>query len=154
TANVRFDRDWGHFQAAGVVREIKRVDTVADNFDLGGRATGAGLSLTSGLNFGKNDVGKFSFVYGHGIQNYMNDAPVDVGIALTHSSNPLTPTKGKALPMWAAMAISIILGTSASAARSATRFSISRILTGRRRMLSAAVTTPRAICCFTRSTTS
>jgi hypothetical protein len=104
TANVRFERDWGHFQAAGVVREIKWVDTVADNFDLGGRATGAGLSLTSGLKFGKNDVGKFSFVYGHGIQNYMNDAPVDVGIALTHSANPRTPIKGVALPMWAAMA--------------------------------------------------
>jgi hypothetical protein len=104
TANVRFNRDWGHFQAAGVLREIKWVDTVADNFDLGGRATGAGLSLTSGLNFGKKDVGKFSFVYGQGIQNYMNDAPVDVGIALTHSSNPRTPITGKALPMWAAMA--------------------------------------------------
>lgn len=104
TANVRFDRDWGHFQAAVVVREIKWVDTVADNFDLGGSAVGAGVSLTSGLNFGKKDVGKFSFVYGQGIQNYMNDAPVDVGIALTHSANPRTPIKGVALPMWAAMA--------------------------------------------------
>src|SRR5947207_507777 len=104
TANVRFERDWGHFQASGVVREIKWVDTVADNFDLGGSAVGAGVSLNSGLNFGKKDVGKFSFTYGHGIQNYMNDAPVDVGIALTHSANPRTPIKGVALPMWAVMA--------------------------------------------------
>ena len=104
TANVRFDRDWGHFQVSGVVREIKWEDTVADNFDLGGSAVGAGVSLNSGLNFGKKDVGKFSFTYGHGIQNYMNDAPVDIGIALTHSTNPRTPIKGVALPMWAAMA--------------------------------------------------
>jgi outer membrane DcaP-like protein len=104
TGNVRFERSWGHFQAAGVLRHMKWIDTVDDNFDLGGSATGAGLGLTSVLNFGENDKGKFSFVYGHGIQNYMNDAPVDVGIAFTHSSNPRTPIKGVALPMWAVMA--------------------------------------------------
>ena len=104
TGNVRFDRGWGHFQASGVLRYIKWEDNVADNFDLSGSATGAGFSLNTGLNFGKNDVGKFSFTYGHGIQNYMNDAPVDVGIALTHSSNPRVPIKGVALPVTAFMA--------------------------------------------------
>jgi hypothetical protein len=104
TANVRFDRSWGHFQAAGIVRHMKWVDTVDDDFDLGGSATGAGIGLTSNLNFGKKDVGKFSFVYGHGIENYMNDAPVDVGIALTHSANPRTPIKGVALPVTGVMA--------------------------------------------------
>jgi hypothetical protein len=104
TANVRFDRHWGHFQAAAVVREIKWVDTVADNFDLGGRATGAGLGLTSNVNFGKKDVGKFSFVYGTGIENYMNDAPVDIGIARTNLTNPRVPIKGVALPILGVMA--------------------------------------------------
>jgi len=104
TANVRFEREWGHFQASGLVRSIKWEDTVADNFDLGGSAVGAGVSLNSGLNVGKKDVAKLSFTYGHGIQNYMNDAPVDVGVALTHSSNPRTPITGEALPMWAWMA--------------------------------------------------
>ena len=104
TANVRFDRDWGHFQAAGIVREIKWVDTVNDNFDLGGSATGAGVGLTSNLNFGKKDVGKFSFVYGHGIENYMNDAPVDVGIALNPGGGPRVPIKGVALPVLGVMA--------------------------------------------------
>ena len=105
TANVRFDRDWGHFQAAVVVRKISWVDTNnADNFDLGGGATGAGVGLTSNLNFGKKDVGKFSFVYGNGIENYMNDAPVDIGIARTNSTNPRTPIKGVALPVLGFMA--------------------------------------------------
>ena len=104
TANVRFDRHWGHFQAAAVVREMKWVDTNNDAFDLGGSATGAGVGLTSNLNFGKKNVGKFSFVYGHGIENYMNDAPVDVGIARTNSSNPRTPIKGVALPVLGVMA--------------------------------------------------
>ena len=104
TANVRFDRHWGHFQAAGLVRYMKWVDTVNDNFDLGGSATGAGIGLTSGLNAGKSNVVKLSFVYGHGIENYMNDAPVDVGIRLTHSTNPRTPIKGVALPVTGFMA--------------------------------------------------
>ena len=104
TANVRFNRDWGHFQAAGLVRAIKWVDTTADNFDLGGSATGAGLSLTSALNFGKKDVGKLSFVYGHGIENYMNDAPVDIGTALNPGGGPRVPFRGVALPVLGVMA--------------------------------------------------
>jgi hypothetical protein len=104
TANVRFDRSWGHFQASGLVRHMKWEDTVADNFDLSGSATGAGIGLTSGLNAGKSNVIKLSFVYGHGIENYMNDAPVDVGVALTHSTNPRIPIKGVALPVTAVMA--------------------------------------------------
>ena len=104
TGNVRFDRDWGHFQASGLLRKIQWEDTNDDAFDLSGSAVGAGVSLNSGLSFGKNDVGKFSFTYGHGIQNYMNDAPVDVGIALTHSTDPRVPIKGVALPLTAFMA--------------------------------------------------
>lgn len=104
TANVRFNRDWGHFQAAVLVREIKWVDTIDDDFDLGGSAVGAGIGLTSNVIFGKRDVGKFSFVYGHGIENYMNDAPVDIGIARTNSTNPRTPIKGVALPILGVMA--------------------------------------------------
>jgi len=104
TGNVRFDRNWGHVQISGVVRHMKWIDTVNDNVDLSGSATGAGIGLTSNLNFGKKDVGKFSYIYGHGIQNYMNDAPVDVGIAPTNSGDPRRPIKGVALPMWAWMA--------------------------------------------------
>ena len=103
TGNVRFDRSWGHVQIGGVLRDMRWVDTVNDAFDLGGRATGAGFGITSGLNASKKDVVKLSYVYGHGIQNYMNDAPVDVGIEPV-SGNPRVPIKGVALPMWAWMA--------------------------------------------------
>jgi hypothetical protein len=82
-----------------MLRRIKWVDTINDAFDLGGQATGAGVNLTSNINFSKNDIGRFAFVYGQGIQNYMNDAPVDVGIEFTHSSDPRRPIKGVALPM-------------------------------------------------------
>jgi hypothetical protein len=103
TGNVRFDRDWGHVQIAGVVRHMKWVDTVDDDVDLSGSATGAGFAITSGLNFGKKDVGKFSYVYGHGIQNYMNDAPVDVGVR-RNFLNPRTPVVGELLPVLGLMA--------------------------------------------------
>ena len=103
TGNVRFTRDWGHVQIGGVLRYIKWEDNVADAFDLSGSAVGAGIGITSVLNFNKTNTGKFSFVYGHGIQNYMNDAPVDVGIELTHSTNPRVPIRGVALPVTAFM---------------------------------------------------
>src|SRR6185503_6822819 len=104
TANVRFDRDWGHFQAAGVLREISWVDTNDDAFDLGGSATGAGISLTSKLNAGSKNAIKLSFVYGKGIQNFMNDAPVDVGVERTNSTDPRRPIRGVALPVLGVMA--------------------------------------------------
>jgi hypothetical protein len=43
-------------------------------------------------------VWRLQAVYGHGIQNYMNDAPADVGIA-NNFSNTQTPVIGKALPI-------------------------------------------------------
>jgi DcaP outer membrane protein len=99
SGNVRFTREWGYFQAAGMLRRIKWVDTLADQFDLGGSAVGAGINLSSNLRFSENDTGRFSIVYGQGVENYMNDAPVDVGIARSNSNDPRRPIKGVALPV-------------------------------------------------------
>lgn len=105
SGNVRFTRHWGYFQAAGMLRRIKWVDTTPNpQFLLSGQATGVGGSLSSNLKFSKNDVGKFEVVYGKGIENYMNDAPVDIGIARTNSTDPRRPIKGVALPMWSVVA--------------------------------------------------
>ncbi|HEY4780782.1 MAG TPA: DcaP family trimeric outer membrane transporter [Chthoniobacterales bacterium] len=94
---ARMIRDWGYLQLAGIVRKIGWVDTNNDAFNLGGHAIGWGLNLSSNLKMGKNDVAKLEVVYGAGVQNYMNDAPVDVGIKNT--GNPAAPIKGVALPM-------------------------------------------------------
>src|SRR3569832_704025 len=104
SGNVRFTRDWGYFQAAGMLRRIKWVDTVNDQFDLGGSEVGAGINLTSNLKFTGNDTGRFAFVFGQGIENYMNDAVVDIGIELTPGGDPRRPIKGVALPMWSMVA--------------------------------------------------
>jgi hypothetical protein len=103
SGNVRFTRDWGYFQVAGMLRRMKWVDTNADSLDLSGSAVGAGLNLTSNVKFSENDTGRFAFVFGQGIQNYMNDAPVDVGIEL-NPGDPRRPIKGVALPMWSLVA--------------------------------------------------
>ncbi len=95
---ARYGRDWGYVELAGIFRSIRWVDTNDDQFDLGGSAFGWGLNLSSNINFTKNDIGRFQLVYGEGIQNYMNDAPVDVGIK-NNFGDPRRPVKGVPLPV-------------------------------------------------------
>lgn len=102
TGHVRFDRDWGHIQVSGILRSIRWIDTNSDDeFDFSGSAVGFGGSFSSHFNFGKNDVGRFQFTYGKGIQNYMNDAPVDIGVRTRAVVNPGDrPIDGVALPVF------------------------------------------------------
>ena len=120
TANFRWTRNWGHVQVAGLFKRIAWEDTVndgldlkrtgengttVDDLDLTGSAIGGGLNITSALKFGENSTGKFAFVFGQGIQNYMNDADVDVGVQTNLAAgNPRRPIVGKALPMWSFIA--------------------------------------------------
>ena len=69
-----------------------------DAFDLSGSETGWGLNLSSNIKIAKKHVARLSVVYGEGIQNYMNDAPVDVGI-VPNVGNPVTPIRGEAIPI-------------------------------------------------------
>ncbi|HSF24371.1 MAG TPA: DcaP family trimeric outer membrane transporter [Blastocatellia bacterium] len=98
SGHARFTRKWGHVQIAGMLRRIKWVDTNEDQFDLSGSDVGWGATVSSNLKFGENDIGRFQIIYGEGVQNYMNDAPVDVGIKL-NLSDPVRPIKGVALPV-------------------------------------------------------
>jgi DcaP outer membrane protein len=95
---ARYGKDWGYVELAGIFRSMRWVDTNNDALDLGGSDLGWGLNLSSNLNFTTNDIGRFQLVYGEGIQNYMNDAPVDVGIE-NNPGDPRRPIKGKALPV-------------------------------------------------------
>jgi len=100
TAAYKSTQKWGYARVAGQLRWIKWDDTLNDKFDLSGSATGWGLNFSTNLNVGTNDVIRGAFVVGAGIQNSMNDAPVDIGIQ-NNFSNPVTPIVGKALPMTA-----------------------------------------------------
>ena len=79
---------------------IKWDDLVADQFDLSGSATGWGLNLSTNLKATAKDVIRAAFVVGEGIQNSMNDSPVDIGIR-NNVQNPITPVEGKPVPMTA-----------------------------------------------------
>jgi hypothetical protein len=96
SAHYRHARDWGHVQVAGIVRWMRWDDILDDAFDLSGSATGWGINVSSNLKFAKH-VARLQVVYGEGIENYFNDAPVDVGIRL-NPSNRRTPILGEALP--------------------------------------------------------
>jgi len=98
SAEYRLGRKWGYIELAGLVRRIAWEDQGTDNFALSGDATGWGLNLSSNLNLGKNDVARFQAMYGEGVENYMNDAPADVGIE-NQPGNPIAPIKGVALPV-------------------------------------------------------
>jgi len=98
SGHVRLTRDWGYLQMAAIVRKIGWVDTNNDQFQLGGHAVGWGVNVTSNLKMGSRDVAKLAVVYGAGIENYMNDAPVDIGVK-NNPQNPITPITGDALPV-------------------------------------------------------
>ena len=98
SAAYKVSRTWGYVRAAGMLRAIKYDDVLPDQFELSGSATGWGLNLSSNLNAGKRDVIRVQLVFGEGIQNYMNDSPVDIGIK-NNPGNAVTPIVGDPLPI-------------------------------------------------------
>ena len=87
----------GYVELAGIVRRIQWEDlTPTPTVDLSGNVTGWGIHASSNIKFSK-DVLRLSALHGEGIENYMNDAPVDVGTEAT--GNVSQPVKGVALPV-------------------------------------------------------
>jgi len=100
SAAWKMNQKWGYFRVAGQLRKIDWDDVLNDQFNLSGSATGWGLNLSSNVNAGKNDVIRMALVVGEGIQNSMNDSPIDVGLQ-NNQSNPVTPVVGKPIPITA-----------------------------------------------------
>lgn len=96
TSEYRYGGPFGYVELAGIVRWISWDDVLEDAFDLDGSVTGWGVSLSSNLNAGKNDVFRWQAIYGAGVENYFNDAPIDVGLK-SNFDDPLTPVTGEAL---------------------------------------------------------
>ena len=94
----KYNQDWGYVRAAGMLRYLKWDDLLDDQFDLSGDATGWGINLSSNLKATDNDVIRLQFVFGEGIQNYMNDSPIDVGI-VNNFQNPSRPILGEPIPI-------------------------------------------------------
>jgi hypothetical protein len=87
----------GYIEVAGILRYMKWDDLTDDQFDLSGSAVGWGINLSSNIKFG-SDTLRLQGVFGEGIQNYMNDSPVDVGL-VRNPGNTRTPVEGKPIPL-------------------------------------------------------
>ena len=100
TLAYRIKDDFGYFRMAAQIRYIAWDDTVQDQYDLSGHTRGWGLNLSTGLNLGKakKDVLRASIVFGEGIENAMNDSPVDIGIK-KNPNDPVKPLLGTPLPI-------------------------------------------------------
>jgi len=94
SAEYRSGHDWGYVELAGIVRYMKWEDQLEDQIDLSGDAIGWGLNLSSNIKLGKDNLVRLSVLYGAGVQNYMNDAPVDVAIDTTEGNGVAIPLLG------------------------------------------------------------
>jgi hypothetical protein len=101
SASYRYAWSRGHVKVAGIWREIRWDQVPTDTFDLSGHATGWGATLSGNFKV-YNDVLRWQAVYGEGIQNYFNDAPVDIGV-VNQLTNLRTPITGEALPIFGAV---------------------------------------------------
>jgi hypothetical protein len=98
SAEYRMGKEWGYLEIAGIVRRIEWEDNNADSLDLSGGTTGWGLNVSSNIKIGESNTVRASVVYGEGVENYMNDAPADIGIE-NNPGNATTPVEGVALPV-------------------------------------------------------
>jgi hypothetical protein len=99
SARLRWGGERSYIQVAGIGRYIAWDDANRSALiDLSGHTWGWGVNVSSNVGFAKKDVLRLSATYGHGIENYMNDAPVDVAPKLT--GNPRTPIDGEPLPLF------------------------------------------------------
>jgi hypothetical protein len=90
---------WGHVQVGGILRKMAWDDNLPnDAFDLNGSTWGWGFTVSSIIKATTADTLRLQVTTGAGIQNYFNDAPVDLGVERNGGST-VTPVTGKALPI-------------------------------------------------------
>jgi len=95
--------DWGYLRLAGMLRYINWDDLGNQPLDVNGDAVGWGFNLSSNVKTDSKGVLRLSAMYGAGVENYMNDAPVDIGIEV-NVADPLRPFIGTALPVYGLVA--------------------------------------------------
>jgi len=97
TGHYRFGRPWGYVQFGAALLYLAWDDLLPnDAFNLSGNTWGWGVTASSNVKLSKADVLHVQIIDGAGIENYFNDAPVDVGVK-KQPGNALTPVTGEAL---------------------------------------------------------
>ena len=104
SAEYRRAMDWGYIEAAGILRYIGWKDmNTTDGNDMTDNTLGYGINITSNIKLGTKSTVRLAFVYGEGIQNYMNDATTDIAVK-ADPDNVSKPFTGEALPMFGGVA--------------------------------------------------
>lgn len=99
SAHYKRSGKWGHIQISGMFRDLRWTDIhTTGGYDVSGSTMGWGAHLSAVLNIGSKNVFRGSYVYGEGVENYMNDAPLDLGVK-EQPGNTTKPFTGKALPV-------------------------------------------------------
>ncbi|MEE4191711.1 MAG: DcaP family trimeric outer membrane transporter [Halieaceae bacterium] len=78
TAHWRNEFDWGHYQVAGVLRQLEFETLGTDNNNPKDSELGWGVNLTSVINTVGRDQLKLGLVYGEGIASFFNDGGVNL----------------------------------------------------------------------------
>jgi hypothetical protein len=78
SAQYRMNRNWGHFQLAGLLRKVGYETLDTGGVESSGDELGWGLNASTNLRLLDRDRLILSLVYGEGIASYMNDGGVDL----------------------------------------------------------------------------
>ena len=78
TAQYRSQQGWGHFQLAGLLRQVAFDTNGTPGGEPNGEEMGWGIDATSGIKVGEKDKILVGVVYGEGIATYMNDGGTDL----------------------------------------------------------------------------
>lgn len=104
SARVRYGHDRDYIQVAAIGRYIAWDQINPTAIDLSSHTLGWGVNVSGNLPLGgPKDVLKLEATYGHGIENYMNDAPVDIA-PIPNPGNLHRPVNGEPLPVTAYVA--------------------------------------------------
>ena len=100
TAQWRIGGDWGHFQAAGILRKVgyEVRATSADPWNEGSE-TGWGIDLTGTINTVGKDKFLLGVVFGEGIASYMNDGGMDLAPSASFSEDTIDDLEAEAVQL-------------------------------------------------------
>ena len=104
SARFRWGGEREYVQVSGIARYIRWDDLTGNaTLDFSGNTWGWGVNASTGIPSGKKNSLHLEATYGHGIENYMNDAPVDIA-PIAVPTNLHRPINGEALPVLAFVA--------------------------------------------------
>jgi hypothetical protein len=100
TAQYRYGADWGHVQAAGILRKVG-YEIRASSADpwVDGSEVGWGVNLSGVFNLFEKDAVRLQAVYGEGIASYMNDGGMDLAPSASRSAGVVTDVESEAVPL-------------------------------------------------------